>query len=60
MSQSPATMSAITAAFFSLCLVTSIVYINKLWLAMFISAIVIGAFIAMIWGFIAWLDTKQD
>ena len=29
MSQSPATMSAITAAFISLCLVASIVYINK-------------------------------
>nr|WP_181716322.1 hypothetical protein [Psychrobacter sp.]QJS05171.1 hypothetical protein [Psychrobacter sp.]QJS05352.1 putative CorA-like domain [Psychrobacter sp.]QJS05433.1 hypothetical protein [Psychrobacter sp.]QJS05832.1 hypothetical protein [Psychrobacter sp.] len=59
MSQSPATMSAITAAFFSLCLVASIVYINKLWLAMFISIIVIGALIAIVWGFVAWLDTKE-
>lgn len=59
MSQSPATMSAITAAFFSLCLVASIVYINKLWLPMLISIIAIGALIAMIWGFVAWLDSKE-
>ncbi|MGP9712155.1 hypothetical protein [Psychrobacter sp. AOP29-E1-7] len=60
MSQSPATMSAITAAFFSLCLVASIVYINKLWLPMLVSAFILLVLIGAIWGFVAWLDTKQE
>ena len=59
MSQSPATMTAVTAGFLALCLIASIVYINKLWLPMFISAVVLGSFLAMIWGFIAWLDSKE-
>lgn len=59
MSQSPATMTALTAGFLSLCLLASIVYINKLWIPMFISAIVLGSILAMIWGFVAWLDSKE-
>ena len=59
MSQSPATMTVMGAGFLALCLIASIVYINELWIAMFISIIVLGSFLAMIWGFMAWLDTKE-
>lgn len=59
MAQSPATMTAATAGFFALCLMFSIVYVYKLWTPFFISAAVIGAILGGIWGFIAWLDSKQ-
>ena len=60
MSQSPATMTALTAGFLALCLMVSIVYVYDLWVQMLLSAIALGSFLAMVWGFIAWLDTKQD
>ncbi len=59
MAQSPATMTAATAGFFALCLMFSIVYVYKLWTPFFISAAVIGTILGGIWGFIAWLDSKQ-
>lgn len=59
MAQSPATMTAATAGFFALCLMVSIVYVYKLWTPFFISAGVIGVILGGIWGFMAWLDSKQ-
>lgn len=59
MSQSPTTMTVMAAGFLALCLIAAIVYINELWIAMFISMITLGSFLAMIWGFMAWLDTKE-
>lgn len=59
MSQSPATMTALTAGFIALCLMLSIVYVYDLWLPMFISAIALGVLLGAIWGFIAWLDSKE-
>lgn len=60
MSQSPATMTAMTAGFLALCLIGSIVYINNLWLPMIGSAFVLAVLLGAVWGFIAWLDTKEN
>ncbi len=60
MSQSPATMTAVTAGFLALCLIGSIVYINNLWLPMIGSAFVLAVLLGAVWGFIAWLDTKEN
>ena len=60
MSQSPATMTALTAGFIALCLMLSIVYVYDLWLQMFISAIALSVLLGVVWGFVAWLDGKEN
>ncbi|MGP5492959.1 MULTISPECIES: hypothetical protein [Psychrobacter] len=60
MSQSPATMTALTAGFLALCLMLSIIYVYDLWLQVLISAIVLSVILGAIWGFIVWLDTKEN
>lgn len=60
MSQSPATMTAVTAGFLALCLMLSIVYVYDLWLPVVISAIALSVLLGCVWGFIAWLDTKKN
>ena len=60
MSQSPATMTALTAGFLSLCVMLSIVYRLDLWIPMLVSASVLGALLGGVWGFIAWMDSKKD
>ena len=59
MSQSPATMTAVTAGFLALCLMFSIVYKYNLWLQMLISAFILLVLLGAIWGFVAWLDSKE-
>lgn len=58
MSQSPATMTALTAGFLSLCLMLSIVYRYDLWLPMVVSAIGLIVFLGVIWGLMVWLDSR--
>lgn len=60
MSQSPATMTTMTAGFIALCLMLSIVYVYDLWLQMFISAVALCVLFGLVWGFIAWLDSKEN
>ena len=60
MSQSPATMTAMTAGFIALCLMLSIVYVYDLWWQMFISAVALGVLLGVVWGFVAWLDSKEN
>ena len=60
MSQSPATMTTMTAGFIALCLMLSIVYVYDLWLQMFISAVALGVLLGVVWGFVAWLDSKEN
>ncbi|MBF4490827.1 hypothetical protein IOD06_13100 [Psychrobacter sp. N25K4-3-2] len=60
MSQSPATMTAMTAGFLSLCLIASIVYVYDLWSQMFISAAILCVLLGAVWVFIAWLDGKEN
>ena len=60
MSQSPATMTTMTAGFIALCLMLSIVYVYDLWLQMFISAVALCVLFGVVWGFIAWLDSKEN
>lgn len=60
MSQSPATMTAMTAGFLSLCLIASIVYVYDLLSQMFISAAVLCVLLGAVWVFIAWLDGKEN
>lgn len=60
MSQSPATMTALTAGFLSLCLMLSIVYRYDLWLPMVVSAIGLIVFLGVIWGFVAWIDSRGE
>ena len=60
MSQSPATMTTMTAGFIALCLMLSIVYVYDLWLQMFISAVALCVLFGAVWGFIAWLDSKEN
>ena len=59
MSQSPATMTAATACFLALCVMSAIVYRYELWIPTGVAAVALGSFLLMIWGFIAWLDTKE-
>lgn len=59
MSQSPATMTALTAGFLSLCLMLSIVYRYDLWLPMVVSAIGLIIFLGVIWGLMAWMDSRE-
>lgn len=59
-SQSPATITALTAGFLALCLMCSIVYVYGLWKPMFLSAISLGAFLVMIWGLREWLDNREE
>ena len=60
MSQSPATMTTMTAGFIALCLMLSIVYVYDLWWQMFISAVALGVLLGVVWGFVAWLDSKEN
>lgn len=60
MSQSPATMTALTAGFLALCLMFSIVYVYSLWLPMLISGVILAVLLGAVWGFIAWIDTKEN
>lgn len=60
MSQSPATMTTMTAGFIALCLMLSIVYVYDLWFQMFISAVALCVLFGVVWGFIAWLDSKEN
>lgn len=60
MSQSPATMTTMTAGFIALCLMISIVYVYDLWFQMFISAVALCVLFGLVWGFIAWLDSKEN
>ncbi|MGP9513030.1 hypothetical protein ACT3RN_10605 [Psychrobacter sp. AOP5-GZ1-6] len=60
MSQSPATMTTMTAGFIALCLMLSIVYVYDLWFQMFISAVALCVLFGLVWGFIAWLDSKEN
>lgn len=60
MSQSPTTMTTMTAGFIALCLMLSIVYVYDLWWQMFISAVALGVLFGVVWGFIAWLDSKEN
>ena len=60
MSQSPATMTTMTAGFIALCLMLSIVYVYDLWWQMFISAVALCVLFGVVWGFIAWLDSKEN
>lgn len=60
MSQSPATMTTMTAGFIALCLMLSIVYVYDLWLQMFISAVALSVLFGVVWGFVAWLDSKEN
>ena len=60
MSQSPATMTTMTAGFIALCLMLSIVYVYDLWWQMFISAVALCVLFGLVWGFIAWLDSKEN
>lgn len=60
MSQSPATMTALTAGFLSLCLMISIVYRYDLWLPMVVSAIGLIVFLGVIWGLMAWIDSRGE
>lgn len=59
MSQSPATMTAVTAGFLALCVMSAIVYRYELWIPTGLAAVALGSFLLMIWGLIAWLDTKE-
>lgn len=59
MSQSPATMTAATACFLALCVMSAIVYRYELWIPTGVAAVALGSFLLMIWGLIAWLDTKE-
>lgn len=58
-SQSPATMTAATACFLALCVMSAIVYRYELWIPTGVAAVALGSFLLMIWGLIAWLDTKE-
>lgn len=60
MSQSPATMTALTAGFLSLCLMLSIVYRYDLWLPMLVSAIGLVAVLGCVWGLMVWLDSRAE
>lgn len=60
MSQSPATMTTMTAGFIALCLMLSIVYVYDLWWQVFISAVALGVLFGVVWGFVAWLDSKEN
>lgn len=62
MSQSPATMTALTAGFLSLCLMLllSIVYRYDLWLPMVVSAIGLVAVLGCVWGLMAWMDSRAE
>lgn len=60
MSQSPATMTALTAGFLSLCLMLSIVYRYDLWLPMVVSAIGLAVLLACVWCLVAWLHTRGE
>ena len=60
MSQSPATMTTMTAGFIALCLMLSIVYVYDLWWQMFISAVALSVLFGVVWGFVAWLDSKEN
>lgn len=60
MSQSPTTMTTMTAGFIALCLMLSIVYVYDLWWQMFISAVALGVLLGVVWGFVAWLDSKEN
>lgn len=60
MSQSPATMTTMTAGFIALCLMLSIVYVYDLWLQVFISAVALSVLFGVVWGFVAWLDSKEN
>lgn len=60
MSQSPTTMTTMTAGFIALCLMLSIVYVYDLWWQMFISAVALGVLFGVVWGFVAWLDSKEN
>lgn len=60
MSQSPTTMTTMTAGFIALCLMLSIVYVYDLWWQVFISAVALGVLFGVVWGFVAWLDSKEN
>ena len=60
MSQSPTTMTTMSAGFIALCLMASIVYVYDLWWQMFISAVALGVLFGVVWGFVAWLDSKEN
>ena len=53
-------MTTMTAGFIALCLMLSIVYVYDLWWQMFISAVALGVLLGVVWGFVAWLDSKEN
>lgn len=59
MSQSPATMTALTAGFLALNLMLSIVYKFDLLIPMLVSMFCVGSFLVVVLGFMAWLDRKR-
>lgn len=59
MSQSPATMTAMVAGFLALALIAAIVYINELFLPTLIASFFLLIILGAVWGFVAWLDTKE-
>lgn len=59
MAQSPTALTAITAGILNLGFLFALVYTYKLWLAFFVSLIVIGVVAGAIWGLVYWIGTLQ-